>query len=407
MSRIPFSPNLSRRLLPLYVAAASQGFVLWYAIEKVFMRTIGFDDQSVALATIVYMATMAVANVPFGILADRWSRRGVLMLASSFLLLSTLVCGAANGFWMYTAGISIWGMFYACYAGTYDSVIYDLLLEETGAKDNFEHYYGRVQLWDSVALIIGSLLSGVLAHYAGLRAVYFWTMPATAVSFFALWKFREPRLHKQQAKTLMHRHIATTLSAVWHNRHARLVAMSLVFVGAGARLLFEFSTLWFIALALPLVWFGPMAALSQISVGAGGMLAGRIKRRKRYMVAAAATAVVCGVLFTRHNIWLVIVGQMLFLGGLLSCEIILSRYLHDAVPSQVRVGASSVVTTMSYVLFMPIAALFGVLSKHAGIFSAAWVVVATGGVGLVGFIGLAMRAQHTPATLPAVEEYPR
>ncbi len=40
---------ISRRLLPLYVAAFLQGFVLWYAVEKLFMRSIGFDDAGIGL----------------------------------------------------------------------------------------------------------------------------------------------------------------------------------------------------------------------------------------------------------------------------------------------------------------------------------------------------------------------
>ena len=55
-------------------------------------------------------------------------------------------------------------------AGTYDSIIYDVVLEETGSPDSFEKHYGRVQMYDSTAFILGALVSAGVAHYASLRA---------------------------------------------------------------------------------------------------------------------------------------------------------------------------------------------------------------------------------------------
>ena len=120
------------RLRPLYVTGFIHGFALWYAVEKLFMKSIGFSDFLITVVTITYIVVMTAANLPLGVLADRWSRKGVLYVATGALIGGTLICGLARGFWMYAAGLSVWGVFYACYAGTYDSVIYDVVLEETG-----------------------------------------------------------------------------------------------------------------------------------------------------------------------------------------------------------------------------------------------------------------------------------
>lgn len=63
--------NLQRRFSPLFAAAFFQGFVLWYAIEKLFMKTIGFNDQTIAVETVIFTVVMVAANIPLGILADR------------------------------------------------------------------------------------------------------------------------------------------------------------------------------------------------------------------------------------------------------------------------------------------------------------------------------------------------
>ena len=73
--------GLRRRLAPLYAAVFLQGLAFWVPIEKLFMTSIGFDAAGVGLMAAVYAAVVPFFEVPSGILADRWSRRGVLVLA--------------------------------------------------------------------------------------------------------------------------------------------------------------------------------------------------------------------------------------------------------------------------------------------------------------------------------------
>jgi MFS family permease len=90
------SDVLRRRLTPLYAAAFLQNLALWVPIEKLFMTTIGFNAASVGAMAAVYAVVVPVMEVPSGVLADRWSRRGVLILASIAGVLSVLVGGSVR-----------------------------------------------------------------------------------------------------------------------------------------------------------------------------------------------------------------------------------------------------------------------------------------------------------------------
>ncbi|HEU4397547.1 MAG TPA: MFS transporter, partial [Actinomycetota bacterium] len=87
---------LRRRLLPLYAATFLQNLALWVPIEKLFMTTIGFNPASIGVMAAVYAVVVPVLEVPSGVLADRWSRRGVLMLASIAAILSVLIGGLSQ-----------------------------------------------------------------------------------------------------------------------------------------------------------------------------------------------------------------------------------------------------------------------------------------------------------------------
>src|SRR5437764_10735964 len=91
----PASPNpgqqAASRLRPLTLAIFVSGIAPWVPVEKVFMTQLGFTPSLVATMAAAYAAIVPLLEVPSGILADRWSRRGVLMLAGGAGLLSVLV----------------------------------------------------------------------------------------------------------------------------------------------------------------------------------------------------------------------------------------------------------------------------------------------------------------------------
>jgi MFS family permease len=83
------SQGLRARLLPLYIAAFSQGLVLWAPIEKVFLRDLGFDQAALGLMAACYSSLIPLFDLLSGLLADRWSRKGILMLASLAAMLNS------------------------------------------------------------------------------------------------------------------------------------------------------------------------------------------------------------------------------------------------------------------------------------------------------------------------------
>ena len=99
-------------------------------------------------------------EVPSGILADRWARRGVLIGASIALASCALIGGLSTDVPTYVLSALMLGVIFAMRSGTMDSIVYDTVLEETGHSDEFEHSIGRVRLTESIALVSGALVGG-------------------------------------------------------------------------------------------------------------------------------------------------------------------------------------------------------------------------------------------------------
>ena len=96
MKRAATPRTLARRLLPLQIGMALQGLILWVPIEKLFMTQIGFDAASVGAMAAAYAAVVPLLEVPSGILADRWSRSRLMVLACVALMVSSLLGGLSE-----------------------------------------------------------------------------------------------------------------------------------------------------------------------------------------------------------------------------------------------------------------------------------------------------------------------
>lgn len=372
------NPALTRRLRPLYFAAFLQSFMLWYAVEKLFMRSIGFDDSDIGFMVAVYSVAMLVIDIPSGLLADRWSRKGVLIVASLALTGAALVGGVSNSIGAYLFSAILWGAFYACYAGMYESTVYDTLAEENQPTTLYRKVYGKIQMADSAGLVTGGLASIVVATQMGLRETYFLSVPFALLSILALLAFREPRLHKNTEQHSIFVQIRHTFLAITRNNRAVPVVLSLILKSTVLFMMFEFAQLWLIALEAPTGFFGFAGALLYAAIGFGGWGAQHLHATspKRTTLILGCILASIGGLIVAHNIVAVAVLQFVFIGSMVALSIALSNMLHDLLPSHLRASAASATSTLGRLLIIPLALLFGYVSEHFSIFSATYILLA-------------------------------
>lgn len=390
--------GLRRRLRPLQIAVLLQGFMLWTPIEKLFMTEIGFDATTVGVMAAAYAALVPIVEIPSGILADRWSRRGVLIVASLALALSALIGGLSTGVLAYIGSALVLGVYFALYSGTMDAMVYDTVLEETGGSGDFERRIGRVRLVESVSLVVSALLGGWIAGVSSTRLTYFLTVPFVLLSVLAYLRFREPLLHKTSDPGTLVQHLGTTLRALTGNRRLLPIVTLAALTAVTLQLLLEFGPLWLVAFAVPAVWFGPYWAGLVSTLGLGGVLAGWIaldRPATAMLVGAAMTSAT--LVLTFSDVALVVIGAQIGLALLVvAASIHVTRLLHDEIPSTVRTGVASGVSAMSWIVFLPIALAFGAVGASRGLATAGWLLVAS--ASLASLLLMLTTRRHPPGS---------
>jgi hypothetical protein len=263
-------------------------------------------------------------------------------------------------------------------SGTVDSIIYDLLIEETGTSDRFEAELGRFRLWEGIALVSSALAGGGLAAVTSPRLTYFVTAPFVVLSINALARFHEPRLQRRDDDEPVRTQIATTYKTIVERGRLRSIIVTMVLCALLLQTLLEFGPLWLVAFAAPAVLYGPQWAGLMSAVGLGGLVAARANSTRPAALVTTVVVMLIGTLMlvTSRNAVVVIAAQILLALLVVAVSTVATRLFHDEVPSTIRAGVSSGVGTLTWMAFLPFALAFGFVSRQVGVQAAAWMVVA-------------------------------
>ena len=372
--------------MPLYIGSFLQGMPFWYAIEKLFMTSIGFNTASIGLMVAIMSFVILAVETPSGVLADRWSRKGVMLLGCGSLMLSGIVGGFSYNEPVFIVYAILWGIYNALYSGTYDSVIYDVNLEEHGDSSRYEYYLGRLRAVEGAAFVFGALVGGLIASTISMRATFFLTLPFLLLSSIFLMRFKEPKLHKAEVGDPVFKHIRQTFAAVLKNRQLLPVVISIVGFAVLLDTIFELSQLWFIAVAAPLVLYGIFSAVLFSTWSVGGMIAGWLRGRVMSIVGLLGLVGSLIGLIILHNYWLIMASEFLLGACLIAYGVILSKKLHDELPSKLRAGSSSVISTLGRLILIPGTLLFTYIANSKSIFTATYLLLIVALVAIVGYL---------------------
>ena len=138
--------------------AALSELVPYYPLYALLFVDTGLSEAQVSVLFAVWSVTAFLAEVPTGALADRWSRRGALVLAGGLQAAAFVIWTAAPGFSAFAIGFVVWGLGGALMSGTSEALVYDGLAALRG-----EGAYVRVHGWMTSAELLVQVPTAFLA----------------------------------------------------------------------------------------------------------------------------------------------------------------------------------------------------------------------------------------------------
>ena len=344
------SKVVQRTYLQLTLFSTLAASMIW-GINTLFLLDAGLNNTQAFAANAAFLFGQVLFEVPTGVVADTWGRRLSFLLGAVTLLVTTLLYLLL---WYVSAPFILWavvsvflGLGYTFFSGATEAWLVDAL-HGSGYKADLDSVFARGQVANGVAMLIGSVLGGIVAEHVGIGWPYILRAAAFAVvTFVAYVAMRDigftPK-KPEKAFREMKKILAASIEYGYKTRPVRWVIMTnlflysvsfYVFYAAQPHLLNLFGDSGAYSVA------GLVAALVAGSQVIGGMFAGRVLRLFKYRTMALMTATSLGVfalllVWQTGNFYLAILGFVIWALSFAMSYPVYQSYINGLIPSSQR-----------------------------------------------------------------------
>ena len=233
-----------------------------YVIERLYWEAKGMSILQVVYTEIIYALSIVLLELPTGILADRWGRKKMLILAALMGCCEFLLLIYANDFWDFALVVFLAAIGSSAISGAEDAMLYDSL-SARGQQRFFEKHLGRLQALDISSTILAALCGSVLAHWFGFTFTYwisFFSMLAALCLTVALV---EPHVRLEEGNekpTTIGAYLKVSLLFFKKQPGVFAVVLSGMVTGAAIAFIDEFWQTYLDRLGIPVLSFGLFSA---------------------------------------------------------------------------------------------------------------------------------------------------
>jgi MFS family permease len=352
------------RIHKLYVSNLLTGLVFWYGIEKLFMQTIGIDAFGVGIVTAVILIFTLLFDLPMGLVADKWSRKGQLVISAVSLGACSLILGMSNGLSLYIVGALLYGLYLVNTSGTYQAITYDILHEEGRAKD-YAKEMGRAYALFLVGAGLANTASGFIAHI-DLRLPFWLSLVPPVANILIILSIKEPTFHKEQQEAQFVRQFAVAVREVSTQPVIRSLVLASMGFGMIATFTLDLSQLYMLVYTSSPIQLGLLWAVFAFALAAGSYLAHRVKTHLTPVIITAMCLMISFSL-TQQSWGLVLF--MVYAVFNTGAAMLIETHIQHNTQSSIRASILSLQSTLSRLASLPTALLLGWVARQYDIFA--------------------------------------
>lgn len=353
------------RIGKIYLSNFLTGLVFWYGIEKMFMGTIGIDAVGVGLATALFLGFNLVFDIPSGILADRWSRKGMLAVSALALALCSVVLGMSNGLPQYILGYIFYGVYVVSTSGTYQAITYDILHEE-GRSDQYSKIAGRAYALFLAGAGVANVASGFIAAHSSYRDAFFITVASCLLNVILILTVKEPTFHKAEAKTRVLSQLGGATRALVRIKLLQVLAVIMSALAIVELFKGEFGQLYMLRYISEPQLIGLLWAAYAFTWALGSIIAHRLRSRLTMLVVATTLPLILMAFIDSSFSLVLFMVQAVASAALLNQ---IETRVQENTPSSLRASILSVLSAAGRAISIPASLILGWLFTH---FDALW-----------------------------------
>jgi MFS family permease len=336
-----------RAMAGLYTLSAS---LIW-GVNALFLLEAGLNILGVFIANAAFTASMALFEIPTGVVADTIGRRTSFLLSIVIVGVGTLGYVAASavggGLLLFCAASVLLGLGYSFYSGAVEAWLVDAL-RATGFDGELDRVFARGSMVTGAAMLLGTLGGGLVGSLdlalpfvlrAGLLIIVF----GLAFNNMHDLGFSPRTLNLSVFPAEMQTIARTSLTYGWKTRSVRLLTITSFFQwGFLFWGLYAWQPYFLGLLESDAVWVaGVIAAMISLSTMAGNVLVERLARycgrRTTLLLFAAAIQTIAAVgVGLAGSFWLAVTLFLVVAACMGVTGPVKQAYLHQVIPSAHR-----------------------------------------------------------------------
>ncbi len=189
-----FKENIKR----LYIFNFVASFCLICAVIVPFYTEWGhLNFTQIMILQSWFMFWTFVLQIPTGALADKLGRKKVLVLGLLSGILANIIYVTIPNFLVFMIAEFFFGLSASLFTGSEDALLYDTL-KATGMIHRSKSILGRFASFGLLSLALGSLTSGILVKFIGLRLLMLFSAVPYVLSLFILITIKEPPIYRRE-----------------------------------------------------------------------------------------------------------------------------------------------------------------------------------------------------------------
>lgn len=263
-----------------YLYEFFHSFMPIYAVTALFFQSKGISLSQISLLLAINTIPCISLEIPSGIIADRWSRKSLLVIAGLLKTLGFMFWLISNQFVMYAAGYICWGISSAFCSGSKEALLYDSLKYEN-TEEQFDVIYGRSNFIAKMSGVFACLISGYLSSRIDMEGPLMISIFCSLISTIFAVSLKEVNLYKSQRRKKESKIRFLCLDELHFfikRPRVTIIVLLAVFITCTYGVLEEYDQLIVSDLGLSLSAIGLWGALTCVFEGIGNLLAASIKK---------------------------------------------------------------------------------------------------------------------------------
>ncbi len=252
-----------------------------YPLYLLMFEKGGLTVAQISLLLVIWSVPSVILEIPSGVMADRWSRRNMLLLGQVLKAGCYLTWIFSDCFEIYALGFVLWGIGGAFKSGSEEALLYDSM-KLTNREEQFEKVLGRGRFLSGISTVLASLFGGLIGMHYGFPMVLLLSVIAALSAAVIVFSMREVNLYKErivmEKREGEERTLHGALTFMFKRKEILLYSLLSLLVITTAGILDEYDQLIAEGFGLSIALIGGWTAVRFILIALGGVLASSIRR---------------------------------------------------------------------------------------------------------------------------------